>query len=56
VLATHPYDIEQAAGVLDEALSMPLDERGRRAKRLRALATARTPGGWLADLVRHATE
>jgi trehalose 6-phosphate synthase len=56
VLATHPYDIEQAAGVLDVALSMPLDERGRRAQRLRALATARTPGGWLSDLVRHASE
>jgi trehalose 6-phosphate synthase len=56
VIATHPYDIEQAAGALDEALSMPLDERGGRAKRLRALATARTPGMWLDDLVRHAGE
>ena len=55
-IATHPYDIEQAAGALDEALSMPLDERSVRAKRLRALATARTPGAWLDDLVRHAGE
>jgi trehalose 6-phosphate synthase len=56
VIATHPYDIEQAAGALDEALSMPLDERSQRANRLRALATARTPGMWLDDLVRHAGE
>jgi trehalose 6-phosphate synthase len=53
--AVHPYDIEQAAGVLDDALVMPLDERGARANRLRALAAARTPSRWLADLVSHAS-
>ena len=26
-IAVHPYDIEQAAGALDQALSLPLDER-----------------------------
>ena len=56
VVATHPYDIEQAAGALDEALSMPLDERATRASRLWELATAHTPATWLADLVRHAGE
>ena len=53
-LAVHPYDIEQCAGVLDDALSMPLDERAARAKKLRALATSRSPADWLADLVGHA--
>lgn len=53
-LAVHPYDIEQCAGVLDDALSMPLDERAARASKLRALAIARSPADWLADLVRHA--
>jgi trehalose 6-phosphate synthase len=53
--AVHPYDIEQAASVLDDALAMPLDERGARAQRLRALAGARTPSDWLADLVSHAS-
>jgi len=53
-LAVHPYDIEQCAGVLDDALSMPLDERAARASRLRALATMRSPADWLADLVGHA--
>jgi trehalose 6-phosphate synthase len=53
-IAVHPYDIEQCAGALDDALSMPLDERAARATRLRALATMRSPADWLADLVRHA--
>jgi len=54
VLAVHPYDIEQCAGALDDALSMPLDERAARASRLRALATMRSPADWLADLVGNA--
>jgi trehalose 6-phosphate synthase len=56
VLPVHPYDIEQMANALDVALAMPLDKRAARAKRLRALATARTPVDWLRDLVRHAGE
>ncbi len=55
-IAVHPYDIEQTAGALDTALALPLDQRAKRAARLRALATARTPGDWLHDLVRHAGE
>ena len=51
VLPAHPYDIEQNAAVLHEALSMPADERERRAEALRSLATARTPEMWLDDLV-----
>jgi trehalose 6-phosphate synthase len=54
VLPVHPYDIEQAAGALDLALAMPLDERATRAAHLRELATARSPRDWLADLVSHA--
>jgi trehalose 6-phosphate synthase len=56
VVPVHPYDIEGAAGALDLALAMPLDERETRAARLRALATARSPRDWLADLVSHAGE
>jgi trehalose 6-phosphate synthase len=55
-LAVHPYDIEQAAGALDTALALPMDERATRARRLRELATSRTPTAWLADLVREAGE
>jgi len=54
VIATHPYDTEQAAVALETALTMPLDERASRASKLRALAVARSPRDWLADLIRHA--
>jgi trehalose 6-phosphate synthase len=55
-IPVHPYDIEHTAAALDTALSLPLDERAKRAARLRALAIARTPGDWLRDLIRHAGE
>lgn len=55
-IMVHPYDIEQCAGALDDALSTPLDERSARASKLRALATERSPADWLADLVGHADE
>lgn len=51
-----PYDIEQMAVALDDACSTPLDERAVRARRLRELASARSPASWLGDLVRHAGE
>jgi trehalose 6-phosphate synthase len=50
----HPFDIEQGAVALDNALSMPLDLRGSRAARLRELAAARSPSLWLRDLLDHA--
>src|SRR4051812_24258175 len=55
-IPVHPYDIEQTAAGLDTALALPLDERAKRAARLRTLATARTPVDWLHDLIRHAGE
>jgi trehalose 6-phosphate synthase len=54
-IPVHPYDLEDAAGALDAALATPLDERAVIAGRLRALAVARTPADWVADLVAHAT-
>jgi len=53
-IAIHPYDLDDAADALDRALATPLDERAAIATRLRTLATARTPGDWIADLVAHA--
>lgn len=53
VVPVHPFDIEQMAVALDDALSMPLDERAAMAKRLRTLAGARTPRDWLSDLLAH---
>jgi trehalose 6-phosphate synthase len=53
-LAVHPYDIEQNAAVLHEALSMGAEERAVRAAALREAAAARPPEVWLQDLVSHA--
>jgi trehalose 6-phosphate synthase len=50
----HPYDIEQGAGALANALSMPAEARAEQAQHLRALAGARTPSDWLEDLLAHA--
>ena len=55
VFPIHPYDVEDAAATLDRALATPLDERATIAARLRTLATARNPAGWIADLIAHAT-
>ena len=47
VLDAHPYDLDQTAGALHAALSMPPDARRDRATRLRELAGAHTPATWL---------
>ncbi len=54
-LEVHPFDIEQTAAALDEALAMPADERADRAARLRQLASARTPADWLDDQLSQAS-
>jgi len=55
-LPVHPYDLEQTADALLQALEMPDDARTDRAMRLRALAAARNPSLWLADLIEHADD
>jgi trehalose 6-phosphate synthase len=50
-LAVPPFDVAGTADVLHRALTMPADERRRRAALLRELAEARTPEHWLADQV-----
>jgi trehalose 6-phosphate synthase len=51
VLAVHPYDLDQTAGALHEALVMPDDARHAQASRLHELAAAVTPAGWLQELI-----
>ena len=51
VLAVHPYDLDQTAGALHEALTMPDEARRDQASRLRELAAAVTPAGWLQGLI-----
>jgi trehalose 6-phosphate synthase len=47
----HPFDLDQTAGALAAALDIGDDDRAPRATHLRALAGARSPQGWLDDLL-----
>ena len=49
----HPFDLEQTAAALATAVDISSDERAPRATHLRALAGARSPQGWLDDLLTH---
>ena len=46
-LAINPFDVAGTADMLRQALTMDPAERAERAEKLRAVATARTPAGWL---------
>ncbi|MEV7071449.1 trehalose-6-phosphate synthase [Streptomyces sp. NPDC091972] len=48
-VVVNPYDVEQTAAALHEALTMPAHERAERAKRLAAAATALPPAQWFLD-------
>ncbi|WP_328748354.1 trehalose-6-phosphate synthase [Streptomyces sp. NBC_00285] len=48
-IVVNPYDVEQTATALHEALTMPAGERAERAKRLAAAATALPPAQWFLD-------
>jgi trehalose 6-phosphate synthase len=50
----HPFDLEQMAGALDDALATPMDDRAIAARRLRDLAAATSPTTWLTDLLAQA--
>jgi trehalose 6-phosphate synthase len=47
----HPFDLDQTAAALAAALDINADARAPRATHLRALAGARSPQGWLDDLL-----
>lgn len=53
-LEVHPFDLEQGAEALHQALTMPADERAARAGRLRTLAGRHTPRDWLEAQLRAA--
>lgn len=50
-LMINPYDVQQTAAALHEALSMPDDERRRRGDALARAAVALTPQMWFAEQV-----
>jgi trehalose 6-phosphate synthase len=49
----HPFDLDQTAAALSRALDIDTNDRAPRATHLRALAGARSPQGWLDDLLAH---
>jgi trehalose 6-phosphate synthase len=51
-ITVNPYDVSGTARALHEALTMPLDERAERNKRLAAAATALPPAQWFLDQLR----
>ncbi|CAB4878256.1 unannotated protein [freshwater metagenome] len=48
-LSVNPFDIQELADSIHAALTMPAEERERRAAGLRKIVTARTPGDWIDD-------
>jgi len=49
VIAVDPLDIYATADALRTALEMPSDERGRRARALRATVAGRSPADWVEE-------
>ncbi|MFF4060996.1 trehalose-6-phosphate synthase [Streptomyces sp. NPDC001668] len=48
-IVVNPYDVEQTAAALHEALTLPAHELAERAKRLAAAATALPPAQWFLE-------
>jgi trehalose 6-phosphate synthase len=46
-LSVNPFNIQELADSIHAALTMPPDERARRARGLKAIVTRRNPGDWL---------
>jgi trehalose 6-phosphate synthase len=46
-LGVNPFDVDETAGAIADALTMPDDERERRARGLRRAVLASTPAKWL---------
>ena len=46
-LLVNPFDVEETADAIEQALDMPAEERARRATALKAAASAGTPSEWL---------
>ncbi|MFC8127070.1 trehalose-6-phosphate synthase [Streptomyces sp. NPDC057302] len=51
-VVVNPYDVTGTAAALHEALTMPVEERAERTKRLAAAATALPPAQWFLDQLR----
>jgi trehalose 6-phosphate synthase len=50
-LSVNPFDVQELADSLHAALTMPLDERARRAAGLREVICRRDPGDWIDEQI-----
>jgi trehalose 6-phosphate synthase len=51
-LSVNPFDVQELADSIHAALTMPADERARRAAGLKEVLTSRDPGDWIDEQVR----
>src|SRR3954451_672648 len=50
-LSVNPFDVQELANAIYTALTMPEEERARRANGLREIITSRDPGDWIDDQI-----
>jgi trehalose 6-phosphate synthase len=50
-LSVNPFDVQELADSIYDALTMDADERARRAARLKQIVTSRDPGDWIDEQV-----
>jgi trehalose 6-phosphate synthase len=50
-LSVNPFDVQELADAIYTALTMPEEERARRAKGLREIVMSRDPGDWIDDQI-----
>jgi trehalose 6-phosphate synthase len=50
-LSVNPFDVQELADSIFTALTMPHDERSRRAQGLKEIVTSRDPGDWIDDQI-----
>jgi trehalose 6-phosphate synthase len=50
-LSVNPFDVQELADSIHAALTMPQDERHRRAEGLKRIVTSRDPGDWIDEQI-----
>ncbi|MGH2970228.1 MAG: alpha,alpha-trehalose-phosphate synthase (UDP-forming) [Solirubrobacteraceae bacterium] len=50
-LSVNPFDVQELADAIHTALTMPAEERARRARGLKEIVTSRDPGDWIDDQI-----
>ena len=50
-ISVNPFDVQELADAIHTALTMPRDERRRRAEGLKEIVTSRDPGDWIDEQI-----